>query len=101
MSRPVGSKNYYPNKRRLEESFKDKGFDFAAEFHKLYAEADKELRTKLILGVVEFLFPKRRPEDDEGNPDQGLHGMALITTPEMAKEYIIVARGKKPKEAAK
>lgn len=92
--RPKGAANFNPNKKRLEQGFKDKGFDYVDEFIKLYKDSGLPLNLKasLLQGLTEFLYPKRRAEDEDGKPnDQPL----VVVTDELLKAMAQSARDQK------
>lgn len=79
------------NKRRLEEGFRERGFDFADEFIKLFKESSPDIQTKLLTHIAEFLFPKRRAEDEEGKSED-LKANVLVVTAELLEQLVNKAK---------
>lgn len=90
--RPKGVKNFNPNKRRLEDAFREKGFNYVDEFVKNYNEATPQLKIDLLKHLTEFLFPKRRAEDSDGTA--GDSGPAVALTQVELLALVTAARNK-------
>lgn len=64
MGREKGSKNF--NRRLLQEALEEKGIDFIGEYYKTLHDADIEIKARMLMHLMEFIYPKRRPVDFEG-----------------------------------
>lgn len=98
-SRPEnsGRKKGTPNKttQKLAEILIEMNHDPARAILELLPQLEPKDRVVAEFKFMEYLYPKRRPEDVSGNPDN----LPLLGAPqhtlEQVAEIIVLARGKK------
>lgn len=84
MSRTKGAKNF--NRRLLQEVLEEKGFDLVAELIGLYSTAaDLDTKARILMHMMEFVFPKRRPEDSAGEPENPQAGVVFLSNEELVR----------------
>lgn len=82
--RPKGATNKFPSKQKMYDALMANGFEFFKEFVSLYRGAAKEeTKERLLMRIAEFLFPKLRPVDLDGKPEESAKEAAL----EMARQF--------------
>lgn len=82
--RQKGSKNKFPSRQKMLDELLNRGFDFFNEYIELYRKAEKEeTREKLLMRFAEFLFPKLRPVDLDGKPEESSKEAVL----ELVKQF--------------
>lgn len=72
MSRPKGSKNF--NRRLLQDILLEKNIDLVDKAWAIISDPNTpvEITARMVMQMFEYVFPKRRAEDAEGTPDQGV-----------------------------
>ena len=70
MSRPKGSKNF--NRRLLGEVLTERGIDLIGKAWQIIDDPSTptEIKARMVMTMLEYVYPKRRPEDANGSPDQ-------------------------------
>ncbi len=92
MGREKGSKNF--NRRLLQDVLAEKNIDLIGDYFKLLSSVDDEIKARMLMHLVEFVFPKRRPEDSSGEPGDTPLAQILVTE-ELLLKMIPIARGEK------
>lgn len=84
-----------PNKTnsRISDLCKERGVDPAEVLIELLHDSDNEMRLKAARTLMEYIDPKRRAEDSNGNPDDSLR--LAPKTPEERLALVRAIRGEK------
>lgn len=77
----------------LDEALKARNIDAIDEMCKLYAASDLPNKIKICEIWWDRLFPKCRPEDNEGNSEEG-NVIRFIPTDEQLEKIVKAAREK-------
>lgn len=89
MSRPIGSKNF--NRRLLQDVLAEKNIDLVYEYFELLKEVDPEIKSRMLMHLMEFVFPKRRAEDADGTPGEA--AVQITVTDEQLQRLVKSAKG--------
>ncbi len=89
MSRTPGSKNF--NRKLLQEVLAEKNIDLVKEYFDLLTTSEPDIKSRMLMHLMEFVYPKRRAEDSSGTPEDPAN--ILIVTDDQLKELVKIARG--------
>lgn len=78
MARPPGSKNKF-SAGQMAEGLGDGGIDWIQETIELFRTGDDRIKFAILKMWAEYLYAKRRAEDDAGNPEEPLFGAVPLT----------------------
>lgn len=95
MGRPAGSRNKLPTRAWLLDQFQSRNFNAIDELVDLYRSSPPEIKVKLITMVWEFLFPKAKPEDANGDDSTPEMPVFVAVTNENMAQMLKLARGDK------
>lgn len=93
----AGRKKGTPNKKTLKliEIMDELKYDPARALIELLPELDPKDKAFVHVKLMEYKYPKRRPEDADGDPENPINLPPAQFTPEQMAEFIKVARGAK------
>lgn len=91
MGRTKGSKNF--NRRLLQDVLDEKGIDLIDDYYRILKTASLEIQARMLMHLIEFLYPKRRPEDSSGSAEDQAPG--YVVTEEFLLNAITGAKGDK------
>lgn len=90
MSRPKGSKNF--NRRLLQDVLDEKNIDLIADYYATMSQVDPEIKARMLMHLIEFVYPRRRAEDAAGTAGNGEPTTALTQVELLA--LVAAARNK-------
>ena len=94
MARTPGALGKFPTRKKVHDALLEQGFDVLGEIVDLYQDAPSDVQLDLLKMCMEYCFPKCRPVDNDGNPENPL-GISVQLTNEQLLMLSEKARGGK------
>lgn len=91
MGRERGSKNF--NRRLLQEVLAEKNIDLIGDYYALLQKVDDDIKARMLMHLIEFVYPRRRAEDSSGTAGDSPPQAALTQTELLA----LVTAARQPK----